>query len=139
MKVFLGGTCGTSNWREEFIPMLTIDYFNPLVENWTEKNKIIENTQKNICDYNLFVLTSETTGLFSIAEALDQSNKNPFKTIFCLIEDGFDKAQLDSFHAICQLITHNGALVFYSLKEVADFLNNETIIRFIIRLMKKDI
>ena len=36
-KVFLGGTCNGSTWRDELIPMLNIDYFNPVVENWTSE------------------------------------------------------------------------------------------------------
>jgi hypothetical protein len=34
MKVFLGGTCNESTWREKLIPMLKIDYFNPVVKDW---------------------------------------------------------------------------------------------------------
>ena len=37
-KVFLGGTCNGSTWRNELIPKLTIDYFNPVVDNWKEEN-----------------------------------------------------------------------------------------------------
>ena len=35
-KVFLGGTCNDSLWREELIKKLEIDYFNPVVDDWTE-------------------------------------------------------------------------------------------------------
>ena len=34
-KVFLGGTCNNSTWREELIPQLKIDYYNPVVKDWT--------------------------------------------------------------------------------------------------------
>lgn len=34
-KVFLGGTCNNSKWRDELIPNLTVDYFNPVVDDWT--------------------------------------------------------------------------------------------------------
>jgi hypothetical protein len=34
-KCFLGGTCNNSQWREALIPMLKIDYFNPVVKDWT--------------------------------------------------------------------------------------------------------
>ena len=37
MKVFLGGTCNNSKWRDKLIPMLNIDYFNPVVDDWTEE------------------------------------------------------------------------------------------------------
>jgi len=32
MKIFLGGTCNESTWRNRIIPMLEIDYFNPVVD-----------------------------------------------------------------------------------------------------------
>lgn len=38
MKVFLGGTCNESTWREKLIPMLKIDYFNPVVKDWKSEN-----------------------------------------------------------------------------------------------------
>jgi hypothetical protein len=31
-KVFLGGTCAETTWRDDLIPKLQIDYFNPVVE-----------------------------------------------------------------------------------------------------------
>ena len=37
-KVFLGGTCNESTWRNELIPLLEnagVEYFNPVVDNWT--------------------------------------------------------------------------------------------------------
>ena len=34
MKVFLGGTCNGSDWREKVIEKLDIDYFNPITAHW---------------------------------------------------------------------------------------------------------
>lgn len=37
-RVFLGGTCADTTWRSELIPLLEdkkIEYFNPVVEDWT--------------------------------------------------------------------------------------------------------
>lgn len=31
-KVFLGDTCNGSTWRNKLIPLLEIEYFNPVVE-----------------------------------------------------------------------------------------------------------
>ena len=36
-KVFLGGTCNGSKWRNELIPSLNVDYFDPVVEDWNEE------------------------------------------------------------------------------------------------------
>ena len=54
-KVFLGGTCNGSRWREKIIPMLKIDYFNPVVPDWTPECQEEEKRQKkqipDVCDY----------------------------------------------------------------------------------------
>jgi hypothetical protein len=126
-KVFLGGTCNDSTWREEIIPLLNIDYFNPVVKNWTPQCQEEEIKQRKECDYVLYVITPKLVGLFSIAELIDDSNKRPEKTLFCyLITDGdyvFNNAQLSSLKAIKDMVIRNDALYFNSLLEVADYLN----------------
>ena len=56
-KVFLGGTCNKTIWREEVIKMLSdkIDYFDPVVKIWNEKAQEEEERQKQICDIHLYV------------------------------------------------------------------------------------
>ena len=39
VKVFLGGTTSSSKWREELIPLLKVDYFNPIVKHWSKEAK----------------------------------------------------------------------------------------------------
>ena len=67
-KVFLGGTCNESTWRETLIKLLKIDYFNPVVEDWTEDCMAEERKQRETCDYCLYTITSQMTGTYSIAE-----------------------------------------------------------------------
>ena len=126
-KVFLGGTCNDSTWRDEIIPLLNINYFNPVVKNWTPQCQEEEIKQREKCDYVLYVITPKLTGLYSIAEVIDDSNKRPEKTLFCyLITDGdyvFNNAQLSSLKAIKDMVIRNDALYFNSLLEVADYLN----------------
>jgi len=57
MKVFLGGTCANSEWRKELIPKLNIDYFNPVVSNWTPECQDEELRQRETCDFVLYTLT----------------------------------------------------------------------------------
>jgi len=85
-RVFLGGTCNNSVWREKLIPMLNIDYFNPVVENWTEECMIEERRQRETCDYCLYVITTSMSGVYSIAEVIDDSNKRPERTIICVLD-----------------------------------------------------
>ena len=56
-KVFLGGTCANSKWRNKLIPLLEIDYFNPVVKNWTPKCQAEERRQREICDFVLYTIT----------------------------------------------------------------------------------
>ncbi len=129
-KIFLGGTCDSS-WRNELIHLLKIDYFNPVLDdaqNWDEEHQKNENLQKKECDYLLYVITPKMTGCYSIAEAVDDSNKIPEKLLFCILEIDskykFSELQMKSFKAIKQLIINNGGRVFDSLQDIALFVNS---------------
>lgn len=78
-RVFLGGTCNESQWRERLIPKLRIDYFNPVVEDWILQCMEEELKQRKECDVCLYVITPKMTGVYSIAEVVDDSNKRPGK------------------------------------------------------------
>lgn len=128
MKVFLGGTCNESKWRDELIPLLKCDYFNPVVDDWTEDCIEEEERQKEICDFSLFVITPKMKGVYSIAEAVDFSNKFPRKTIFCVLQedDGlrFDRGEMMSLNAVCRLINANGAIhIEHGLDELSKTLD----------------
>lgn len=126
-KVFLGGTCNESEWRSRIIKLLTINYFNPVVDDWTIEAAEEEIRQREICDYCLYVITPMMKGVYSIAEVVDDSNKRPEKTILCVLEeDGeyeFNKSALRSLNAVKRMVKNNGAQVFNSLEEVAKYLN----------------
>jgi hypothetical protein len=123
-RVFLGGTCNESTWRDELIPMLRIDYYNPVVPDWTPECMAEEIKQRETCDYCLYTITAEMTGVYSIAEVVDDSNKRPEKTVFCLLEDNFTLGQLKSLHAVGNMVERNGGKFFRSLHEVSAYLNN---------------
>ena len=127
MKVFLGGTCNGSKWRKKIIPQLKIDYYDPVVLDWDEKAQMKEIDEKNKSDYLLFVITPLMTGVYSIAEVVDASNKKPKKTILCILnsDDGkkWTKSQRDSLSAVENLVHNNGALIFHNLTDTISFLN----------------
>lgn len=81
MRVFLGGTCNGSTWRDALIPKLRIDYFNPVVEDWTPECQAEEVRQRQECDFVLYTITKEMKGVYSIAEVVDDSNKRPARTV----------------------------------------------------------
>ena len=126
-KVFLGGTCNDSTWRDELIEKLKIDYFNPVVEDWTPEDGDEEVLQRQICDYCLYTITPEMKGVFSIFEIGDDSNKRPDKTIVCLIRKAngkrFDIQQWKSLENVAKRAIENGCKVFYDLNDVANYLN----------------
>ena len=83
-------------------------------------------------------------GVYSIAEVVDDSNKRPEKTIFCLLEydlsdykmkieggkkvrryvEMFDAGQLRSLDRVGIMVEKNGGKYFRELRDVAEFLNN---------------
>ena len=128
-KVFLGGTWNKSQWRTALIPMLHIDFFNPVVDDWTPECQTEEIKQRETCDYCLYVITPKMTGVYSVAEVVDDSNKQPEKTLFVLLsqDDGrrFDEPQIKSLLSVMKMVSDNGGKVFDSLYDVAEFLNKE--------------
>ena len=129
MKVFLGGTCNDSKWRDDLIEMLEIDYFNPVVEDWTPECMKEEEKQRKNCDFCLYVLTPKMTGVYSVAEVVDDSNKRPEKTIFCILEeddkDKFDEHQMKSMGQVLKMVEENGGKAVKSLKSIATYLNTK--------------
>jgi hypothetical protein len=92
-KVFLGGTCNESKWRDELIKLLKIDYFNPVVEDWTPECMAEEIRQRETCDYCLYVITPRMSGVYSIAEVIDDSNKRSQRTLFCFLGEDANPMQ----------------------------------------------
>lgn len=127
MKVFLGGTCNESTWRDTLIKNLKIDYFNPVVDDWNEDAYQRELHERETCDFCLYVITPKMSGVYSIAEVVDDSNKRPEKTIFCYcIWDGmdmFNDGQMRSLDRVGQMVEKNGGKFFTNLNDVADYLN----------------
>ena len=58
-KVFLGGTCNGSKWRDNLIELLDkkVQYFNPVVENWTEECRLKEIEERKKASVLLYVLS----------------------------------------------------------------------------------
>lgn len=128
-KVFLGGTCNDSLWRDEFISRLKIKYYNPVGDEWTPGMMERELKQREESDFCLYVLTPKMTGYYSIAELIDDSNKHPQKTIFCfLTEDAgtrFSEFQIRSLEQVAEMVKRNGAYYFKTTGEVLNFLNQQ--------------
>lgn len=126
MRVFLGGTCNDSTWREELIPLLEerdVEYFNPVVDDWTEEcQKIEDDVKANPLTVNLFVITSQMTGVYSIAEMVDSVHVKSYATIVLVLSDGFDDGQLKSLKAVTNIIEKRGGMVAKTLTHAANLL-----------------
>lgn len=127
-RVFLGGTCNGSNWRNKIISELKIDYFNPVVDDWTPECQAEEIKQRAECDFVLYLITPKMTGVYAIAEVVDDSNKQPEKTIFCFWAhdtEGFDftSGQITSLKAVAKMVLKNGGKYFEKHKDAVKYLN----------------
>lgn len=94
-QVFLGGTCGENNWRENFIEKLTkmgVDkhkLFNPIVSNWDEEAQKKEDQAKEESKYLLFYIANPNTkgnevSAYSLIELTMNLYDNPDSTIAVL-------------------------------------------------------
>lgn len=135
-KVFLGGTCNGSLWRNALINDLKIDYFNPVVEDWTPECMAEEIKQREECDFCLYVITPRMKGTYSIAEVVDDSNKRPEKTVFCIVQYDqdpenpqhdsitFAEHEKKSLMQVAEMVAANGGTCFSTLQGVAGYLNS---------------
>lgn len=130
-KVFLGGTCCKTTWRDKIIPKLTINYFNPVVEDWTPECIEEEYRQKNdLCDIHLYVITPQLKGVFSIAEIIQSCNTKDKTTVLYIMEKDEDdnstwsKEMSKSLSEVSNLAQTDGAIICTSLDDVVQKLNN---------------
>ena len=116
---FLGGTCAETTWRDELIPLLDeagIEYFNPVVDDWTLECQAVEEEEKNRrCNVHLYVLTPEMQGVYSVAEIIHSAHlANTYGTsvdrlIFAVLESPeWTKQQLKSLDATMTLVRNIG-------------------------------
>ena len=129
-RVFLGGTCNNSTWRNEMMIHLFSDglhYFNPVVDDWTIECQQRELDERQQCDFCLYTITPKMTGVYSIAEVIDDSNKRPNKTILVVLtDDGDDKftdSQLKSLKMVKTMVINNGGQSFDSLKSASVYMS----------------
>lgn len=125
--IFLGGTCNNSTWREELIPNLVNDYFNPVVPDWNDEAYRLELEMRDKADIVLYYITPKMTGVYSIAEVVDDSNKRPAKTVFYFAlfdEDSlFELHQTKSLIAVGKMVQNNGGFWATSREELINYLN----------------
>lgn len=115
-RIFLGGTCSESTWRDSLIKQLRkekISFFDPRVQNWNEEAREIEEKEKNKkCNFLLYVITSEMKGPYSLAEAVDSAYKSKEgtdqKVLLYIDKTGFSPSQVHSLLATVELVQRIG-------------------------------
>jgi len=125
-KIFLGGTCNNSTWRSQIEKLVQTPMFNPVVDDWNEKCQEIEMDEKeNKCNIHLFVITSEMTGVFSIAEVMDSVHNKNKLTLLHVMPDGFNKVKLKSLEAVVNLVKLRGGKAYLNkdLNKTVEILN----------------
>lgn len=149
-RIFLGGTCAESTWRDELIPLLNnynCEWFNPVVKNWSPECQSIEEDEKNNkCNVHLYVITSKMIGVYSIAEIVNSCwqaqcyGPKVNKVAFFVLDpneslDEWNKGQRKSFNAtikLCQNIAPErfiGGFV-HNMNDVIIHLKNNDFITY---------
>lgn len=140
-RIFLGGTCAETTWRDELIEKLKkydVEWFNPVVKDWTPECQAIEEDEKNNkCNVHLYVITPEMQGTYSIAEIVNsawQANcYGPNVNMVCFFYIGeWEKHQIKSFDAtirLCKDIARDRFIgcKINDLKEIITLLRNSKI------------
>jgi len=112
-KVFLGGTCADTAWRDELCRVLGIDSFDPVVEDWTPECQRIEEIEKaDRCNIHLYVITDAMQGVFSIAEVIESACTPGKTTILHVMPEGFSKGQLKSLEAVAVMVRKHGGIAY---------------------------
>ena len=111
-KVFLRGIVNDdSNWKNEFVKLLKIEY---------DENK------KDDCDLKIYVITHNIISEFYyFSEITEDAINFKDKCVLCILEDNlFNEKEKESLNKMVKLLEKYGAKCFNNLKNSADYLNN---------------
>jgi len=142
-RIFLGGTCAETTWRDELIKGLEhydCEWFNPVVKDWTPECQAIEEDEKNNkCNVHLYVITPEMKGVYSIAEIINscwqaQLYGTTVNNVVFIVLGEWDKGQIKSFNATLRLCKDIAPERFcggfaHSVVDILDIMNENGVIR----------
>ena len=127
LKIFLGGTCNNSTWREYYKENLKIDYFDPVVDDWTPECIKEEEKQKISAAFVLYTITPRMKGVYTICEMTESSILYPDTTLINIlsVDDDFEftLGEWKSIEAVVSKCVKNGAKYFKEMKEVVEYVN----------------
>ena len=125
--VGLFGTCAESKWRDEIIPLLKCNYFNPVVDDWNEEAQVQEDLMRKTASLIAFTITPELEGFYSFVEMTQLALERPSHVVICFLEKygdkSFNASQIKSIEAISKLMDGYKVPVLDSLEELAKYIN----------------
>lgn len=121
MKLF------TAGFEKESV---SIDQFKSLLGATQIDFKEGDSTEKDGCDFLLYVVTPETKSIDLIVNVTNDSNVQKGETIFCSVNNvngkQFTEHQIKSLKATGIMIDSNGGQSFESLEESANYILSRT-------------
>lgn len=132
IKVFLGGTCNGSKWRENFVSTDKIEYFHydetlPSPSQEVDQHQLLLNKSRP-CHILLHVLTPMSIDPLNIAVLISDSIKQPKKTILIIVKEDrdycFDVQAWMMLETIKEMVVSNGAKCLDSFKEAIEYITS---------------
>ena len=131
--VFLSGTVGENNWREQLIPMLTVASFNPVVADWSKDDYLNEEIAKQEASILLFVIAPDHQGPYSFVEAAVAACKVCYlrqnkRAILTVLDSLTNDDQRHSLAAIDSLLQKETNIQIYTtLEDTAKAINQSVL------------
>lgn len=123
--VFLGGTCPGYDWRADLTMRLprAIEVFNPIVDDWTEEAQAKERVMRQEADVRVYTLTPAMTGVYSVAEVVEDACMAPESTVLCVLGTADEWGErFSSIEAVQRLVSRHGVPVLGNIGALARHL-----------------
>lgn len=125
---FLGGTINGSNWRQKLAEKLSVNYFDPVVNDWNPDHRRTEEMAKSAAKVLVYAITPKQTGFYTIAEMTHAvfGDSRPVAVLILDEDDGvlYEEHQQASISAIKELLNQRiGLHLFDNVEELAHHLN----------------
>lgn len=137
-SVFLGGTCGTSTWREELTSNLQFEENNvilvdPRVEDYVyERDSVLEEIAKEECELVIFGITNtaNTASIYSFVEASWLAAKGKDVIVYCNLEEFEDGPVKKSIKNSLGFFASEGVKIVKTINELAkEVINFELMLK----------
>lgn len=111
----------------------SVNYYDPFVRKWKDHQSDVNKTENNDnkrkeSKYCVFVFTSDIIGVYSVAQAVEDSIKRNNGTVLVAFVDyrkkfDEDKHFIRSMHSALELCENNGAIICESIQDMAKIIN----------------